>query len=123
MKIKKDKIMPVDEEIIIQNQLNAYNRRNLEEFLSFYSEKIEIYNFNEEKPIIRGIQNLKEIYEDVFINSPNLKASIKNRIVFDNKVIDEEEIKGRKGIEYIKVIVIYEIDSNLIKKVTFIRKE
>ena len=73
-------------------------------------------------PFIIGITQLETIYKDVFENSPSLKATIKNRIVFDNKVIDEEEVTGRKGIDYLKVIAIYEVENSLIKKVSFIRK-
>ncbi len=111
------------QESIVQNQLEAYKQRDLNKFLSFYSNDIKIYNFNEITPFIDGLESLKTVYSEVFSNSPELNASIKNRIVFDNKVIDEEEVTGRKGIEYIKVVVIYEVQSNLINKVTFIRKE
>jgi hypothetical protein len=111
------------QESIIQNQLEAYNQRDLNKFLTFYSSDIKIYNFNEETPFIDGLEDLKTVYSEVFDNSPKLNASIKNRIVFDNKVIDEEEVTGRKEIEYIKVVVIYEVKSNLINKVTFIRKK
>lgn len=109
-------------EKVVQDQLEAYNNRNLSDFLSFYTSDIEIYNFMETIPFIIGITQLETIYKDVFENSPSLKATIKNRIVFDNKVIDEEEVTGRKGINYLKVIAIYEVENSLIKKVSFIRK-
>jgi len=110
------------EEDIVQKQLNAYNNLNLEEFSSLYSEDIEIYNFADPKPFIKGIAALKKVYKEVFESSPLLKATITKRIVFDNKIIDEEEVTGRKGTDFIKVVVIYEVNSDLISKVTFIRK-
>lgn len=37
-------------EAVVENQLKAYNQRSLNEFLSFYSNDIKIYNFNKETP-------------------------------------------------------------------------
>ena len=68
------------------------------------------------------MEALQAVYGEVFQNSPDLKASIKNRIIFDNKVIDEEEVTGRIGVAYIKVVVIYEVEEGRIHKVTFIRE-
>ncbi len=110
-------------EIVVQKQLEAYNNRDLDKFLSYYAQDIQLYNFEERAPFVNGIEDLKKIYSDVFDNSPNLNATIKNRMMFENKVIDEEVVTGRKGVEYNKVIVIYEVNLELIEKVTFIRKK
>ena len=109
------------EEIIVQKQLESYNERDLNKFLACHSKEIELFNFNNMEPFVGGIENLKKVYGEVFENSPNLKATIKTRIVFDNKVIDEEEVTGRNGTDLLKIIAIYEVESNLISKVTFIR--
>ena len=113
----------MNSEVIVQKQLDAYNARNLSEFLSLYNHDIEIYNYRENEPFISGIEALREVYEDVFDHSPELNATIKNRIVFENKVIDFESVTGRKGVHLIEVIAIYEVKDNLIFRVTFIRKE
>ena len=110
-------------ELIVQKQLDAYNARDLNLFLSCYTSEIEIFNFEDQTSVISGIENLREIYTEIFDNSPNLNATIKTRIIFDNKVIDEEEVTGKNGGEYLKVIAIYEVESHLISKVTFIRKK
>lgn len=110
------------EEIVVQKQLEAYNERDLNKFVSCYNSEIEIFSFSDNAPFITGIESLKKIYGEVFDNSPNLNAIIKTRIIFDNKVIDEEEVTGKKGIDYLKAIAIYEVDSDLISKVNFIRK-
>lgn len=109
--------------IIVQNQLEAYNSRNLSKFLSFYTDDIVIYNYKENEPFISGTEKLKEVYDEVFNHSPELNATIENRIVFENKVIDYEKVTGRKGVDLIEVVVIYELKENLIYRVTFIRKE
>ena len=110
-------------EIIVQQQLEAYNARDLEKFAACYTTDIKIYNFQETEPSIEGLEKLKSVYKDVFERSPDLEAKIDKRIVFDNKVIDHEKVTGRKGVVFIEVIAIYEVRDNLISKVTFIRKE
>ena len=109
-------------EKIVQGQLDAYNKRDLDLFLSYYSSGVEIYNFLESKPYITGQAEMKKVYRDVFESSPALNAKIASRIVFDNKVIDHEQVIGRKGVDFLEVVVIYEVNNNLIDKVYFIRK-
>ncbi|MGO3183530.1 MAG: nuclear transport factor 2 family protein [Aequorivita sp.] len=111
------------EEVVVQKQLDAYNQRDLDKFLATYSNEIEIYNFGENTSFIDGIEHLRKVYTEVYNDSPNLNASIKNRIVFDNKIIDQEEVTGRSGIKLLKVIAIYEVELDLISKVTFIREK
>ncbi len=111
---------------IVQQQLDAYNDQDLEAFTVCYSETIVISDFpgNEANIKIKGIKELKTFYKDVFENSPQLQCHIANRIVFDNKVIDHEQIKGRKGTDgLLEVIAVYEIENELIERVMFIRKK
>ena len=110
-------------EEVVQKQLDAYNSRDLAAFVAFYTEDIEIYNFRESDPFISGSAALEKVYSEVFKDSPELKATIDKRIVFDNKVIDHEKVTGRKGLAFIEVVAIYEVRDNLIHRVTFIRKE
>ncbi len=56
----------------------------------------------------------------MFQTSPDLRAKSTNRIVQGNKVIDHEAAEGNNGKPPIQVVVIYEVDGGLIKKVTFI---
>ncbi|WP_435261006.1 nuclear transport factor 2 family protein [Tenacibaculum sp. nBUS_03] len=109
-------------EKIVQNQLDAYNSRNLPDFLACYANDIKIYNFKEQIPYISGLKSLADAYKVVFDESPELCATIANRIVYDNKVIDQEQVTGRSGADFLEVVVIYEVENNLIVKVHFIRK-
>ena len=43
-------------------------------------------------------------------------------MVLGNTVIDHEIVTGREGADKLEIIAIYEIEDELIKKVTFIRK-
>jgi len=113
----------MNSEDIVQKQVNAYNERNLSNFLDCHAENIELYSFSENKPYAIGKENLKNIYQDVFENSPNLNAEILNRMVMGKVVIDHEKVTGRKGVETSIIIAIYEIENGLIAKARFIREQ
>ncbi|SDE64451.1 hypothetical protein SAMN05421636_106239 [Pricia antarctica] len=105
-------------EAIVQNQLNAYNDRNIDAFLNTYSEDVQVFNFPDELRF-KGKANMREQYADFFRNTPDLHCKIKNRIVIGNKVIDEEYIT-MNGSNF-SAVAIYEVENGKIAKVTFIR--
>ncbi len=105
-------------EAIVQNQLNAYNDRNIEAFLNTYSEDVQVFNFPNELRF-KGRANMREQYADFFKNTPDLHCKIKNRIVIGNKIIDEEYIT-MSGTNF-SAVAIYEVENGKIAKVTFIR--
>jgi len=109
-------------EEIVQQQLEAYNKRDLKTFASLHAEEVQLYNYGEDTPFLTSRSKVIEVYGDVFQNSPTLHSKLINRIVFDNKVIDHEIISGRKGVPTFELIALYEIENDLIQKVTFIRK-
>ena len=109
-------------EPIVQKQLETYNARDLAGFVACYHPEVELFNFPEQKPFSTGLGSLEERYREVFDQSPELHAHIERRIVFDNKVIDHERVTGRKGIEEIQIIAIYEVEEQLIRRVYFIWK-
>lgn len=90
--------------------------------MATYSDDVKIYDFGDSVPKIVGKDGLKFIYEDVFESSPSLHAVIQSRIVFGNKVIDDEVVTGRKGVDRIRVVVVYEVEQGVISEVTFIRQ-
>lgn len=91
--------------------------------MSYIDNEIEIYNFNDNELIIRGADECRSVYEDLFNESPRLNSKILKRIVFGDKVIDHEFITGRKGSEKpIELVLIYEIKNEKIYKITVLRK-
>lgn len=105
-------------EAIVQNQLNAYNDRNIDAFLNTYSEEVQVFNFPDELRF-KGRANLREQYANFFRNTPDLHCEIKNRIVIGNKIIDEEYITTN-GKNF-SAVAIYEVENGKIAKVTFLR--
>jgi hypothetical protein len=110
-------------EQIVQRNLEAYNNRDLEKFMYWFSEDIELYSFSEMKLVASGKSAIEKLYKELFAASPNLNSTILKRIVFDNKVIDHESIVGRKGAtDILEIVMIYEVKDGKIFKMTSIRK-
>ncbi|MGY3793578.1 nuclear transport factor 2 family protein [Aquimarina sp. 433] len=109
-------VSDVSPERIVQQQLDAYNARNIDAFASTYSKNVKVYYYPN-KLSYEGIDNLKKGYASFFENTPDLHCEVKNRIIYGNKVIDEESvlINGKK----IKAVAIYEVENGKIAKVTF----
>ena len=104
-------------EQVVQEQLEAYNSRDIEAFLSFYSEDVKIYMFPN-KLESEGKAAMREGYASFFKNAKVLHCTIKSRIVRKNVVIDDEWVKYN-DTEF-GGIAIYEVENNKIVKVTFI---
>lgn len=109
-------------EKIVEAQVAAYNERNLIDFVNCHSEDIELYNYPDTTPYATGRESLKARYGDVFENSPDLHTEILKRISLGKVVIDYERVTGRKEVESMLIIAIYEIENGLIAKARFIRE-
>jgi len=111
-----------DVEKIVQANLDAYNNRNLNEFMSYFSDDAKLIQFSDQKILAEGKVALEKLYGDLFEQSPALHSTILKRIVLGNKVIDHESITGRKGAnEAIELIMIYEVKDSKIFKMTVLR--
>ncbi len=110
-------------EQVVQKNLDFYNARNIDGFMSLFADDIKFYNFSDGKVTITGLDECRKIYNELFDLSPDLHSKIIQRIVFDNKVIDHEYITGRKGSkDVVELVLIYEVKNDLIYKVTVMRK-
>ncbi|MEO2051203.1 MAG: nuclear transport factor 2 family protein [Allomuricauda sp.] len=103
---------------IVQQQLDAYNARDIDAFMDTYAENIQLFNFPNQL-IAQGKGPMEAQYKGFFDSTPDLHCEIKNRIVIGNKVIDEEyvTVNGSK----ISAVAIYEVENGKIVKVTFLR--
>lgn len=105
-------------EAIVQKQLDAYNNRDIDAFMATYSDDIKLYTYPNSL-MTKDRAEMTATYARLFANTPDLKATIKNRIVLGNKVIDEEHVI-MNGQQF-KAVAIYEVENGLINKVTFIQ--
>jgi hypothetical protein len=110
-------------ELVVQQQLEAYNNRNINAFMATMSTEIVLYNFADGKLLAQGFKDVKAMYSSLFSQSPQLHSELTNRIVLGNQVIDHETITGRMGSsEAIELVVIYEVSESKIYKITVLRK-
>ena len=107
-------------ESIVQKQLDAYNSRDIDAFLSFYSDDAELYTFPSAL-LAKGKDKLRERYTTRFSDS-KLHAVIVKRIVQGNIVIDHERVQRMfpEGLGVLEAIAIYEVRDSKVTKVTFI---
>ncbi|MFQ5629313.1 MAG: nuclear transport factor 2 family protein [bacterium] len=105
----------------MQQQVNAYNARDLEAFLATYSSEIELYNQPDEL-ILSGMEKMRERYQVRFDSSPALHAAITNRIALGNYVIDRERVSGLPNGAVLNAVAIYEVQDGLIRRVWFVRE-
>lgn len=103
-------------EQIVDAQLAAYNRRDVEGFLSFYSDDAKLFDYPNQLTE-SGKDQLRVRYERSF-NDKNVRALIVRRIVFDRFVIDHERITGRPD-GTVEAIAVYEVRAGKIMAVTF----
>ncbi len=110
-------------EQVVQMNLDYYNNRDIEGFMRCFSEDIAIYSFADHTLTAKGLDEVRKLYTALFESSPTLHSTIVKRIVFDNKVIDQESIVGRKGsADILELVLIYEVKNDKIYKITVIRK-
>jgi len=110
-------------EEVVQKQLETYNNRDINGFMSVISENITMHDFSSGEITLEGYANCKKVYADLFEASPKLHSKILTRTVFDNKVIDHEYITGRKGSDTpIELVLIYEVNDEKITKISVLRK-
>lgn len=110
-----------DPETIVSKQVDAYNMRDLETFLSFYHDEIIIYSFPDEI-LMSGIDEIRPFYKSRFDNAPELHCEILERIVFGNYVFDYERITGIPDTGVVYALLIYEVIDSAIKNVWMMRK-
>lgn len=108
---------------IVQKQLDTYNSRDIEGFMSVMSPNVALYEFGQSTPTAQGADSVRKLYTQLFDKSPQLHSTLIKRMVMGNKVIDHESIVGRNGnLEAIELIVIYELDVKMkINRITVIR--
>ena len=109
-------------EQVVQNNLDFYNKRNIDGFMSYFTDDVTIVNFSDSKIIAKDSKEVRKIYDDMFKISPNLYSTIVKRVVLGNKVIDHESIIGRNGsMEILELVLIYEVADDKIFKITVLR--
>lgn len=116
--VAQDSIIFSPEEIV-QKQLEAYNARDLEAFLSYYSDNVKAYNFPD-KEIFSGKNLMRAGYEAFFSQNPDLLCVVLQRMVMNDVVIDYERITGLSDGKDLNSIAIFKIENGKVSQIYFI---
>lgn len=111
---------PATPDAVVDAQLEAYNRRDLEGFLAFYADDAVLLKHPGEVTEA-GKAQMRTRYERRFA-TPNLHAEIVKRIVFGHFVIDHERITAPPAPGEREAVAIYEVKDGKIVRVTFLNK-
>jgi hypothetical protein len=109
-------------EQLAQQQLVAYNARDIDAFLIPFADDVEVYNFPNEL-LYKGKEKMRAKYEGMFKRLVNLHCEVVNRIVFGDTVVDQEVVKGFGTDKPLEAMAIYKISDHKISKVYFLRKD
>jgi len=105
---------------LAQEQLDGYNKRDIEAFLKPYSENVKVYTFPDQL-LYEGKAKMREEYTSMFNQLPDLHCKLVNRIVLNNKVIDHEEVVFMKSEPKVYAIAVYTITDGKISEVRFMQ--
>jgi imidazolonepropionase-like amidohydrolase len=111
-----DSLVISSPEMLVQQQLNAYNAHDLEAFLAPYAEDVQVFRFPS-KLDMKNKEDMRKAYQFVK-QTPKLYCRLLNRIVQGNIVIDHEEVWGF-GDKPFYGVAIYVIEKGKISKVYF----
>jgi hypothetical protein len=107
---------------VVQIQLDAYNARDLDRFVSVYGDEVRIFRPPAPAASIVGRPALAEYYATQRFNLIGLNAELLNRMEIGNKVIDHERISGVLELPF-EVAAVYEVADDLIRTVWFFAAE
>ena len=103
-------------EAVVQTQVEAYNARNIDAFLSTYSDNAELFEFPD-KLMAKGSAEMRQRYAPRFAEE-GLHAEIVKRIVLGNTVVDHERVRRMfpEGPGTLEAIAIYQVENGKIVK-------
>ena len=105
-------------EAVVQAQLDAYNRRDLEGFLATYADDA-ILAKHPDQVTQTGKAQMRERYAKRFAN-PNVRAEILQRMSSGRFVIDHERVTAPPAKGELVAVVIYEVRDGKIVRATFL---
>lgn len=107
-------------EDIVKGQLDAYNAKDVNRFLSFWAEDAEIYA-HPQTLLAKGHRAIGDRHLIRF-QEPDLYAHLISRSVIGTFVIDTESVTRNfpEGMRRVDVVGIYEIEGETIKRAWFI---
>jgi hypothetical protein len=116
-------ILSPNPEYVVEKQVQAYNARDIDLFLSYYAEDAVIVRHPSGEVIARGRDAMRETYTGMFEKSPDLSCRILQRVLTSSMVVDHELVTGIGGRPDIRAVAAYTVVDGLISHVLFLPKD
>jgi hypothetical protein len=113
-------ILPPSPETVVQRQVEAYNARDIDAFLSFYADDVVIRRLPSGEVAWDSKEAMRPRYARRFAENPELFCTITQRIVHGNWVVDHELVTGVKDRPRVRAVATYEVKNGLIQNVWFL---
>lgn len=103
---------------VVDRQVQAYNKRDIDAFADTYHEDVELFIFPNDK-FCHGKEDLRRQFSKRFAERPKAHATIAARIILEPYVVDDEILSGVPTIGTLRLLAQYEVKGGLITKVWF----
>ena len=113
-------ILAPSPETVVQRQVEAYNARDIEAFLSFYAEDVVVRRLPSGEVAWDSKEAMRPRYAKRFAENPELFCTITQRIVHGDWVVDHELVTGVKDRPRVRAVATYEVKNGLIQNVWFL---
>ena len=109
------------EERVVQAQVDAFNRRDVDAFMAHYAPNAIHFGFPSDTTFA-GAARIRAHYAELFSDpdASRLHATVRKRMVQGRYVIDEEYIVGLPADDPHVSVIIYEVVGGLIRNVWFV---
>lgn len=107
------------EALVAQAQGDAYNRRDLEAFMSLFAEDAELYEFPD-KLLYKGRAQMRPVYAKLFAEATELRSVVTHRLPQGRFVVDRATTTGLPGMGPLTGLEIYEIQDGRILRIWFV---
>jgi imidazolonepropionase-like amidohydrolase len=112
-------ILPPSPETVVRRQVDAYNARDIDAFLSFYADDVVIRSLPSGEVDWDGKEAMRAPYAKRFSENPELNCTITERIVHGDWVVDHELVTGVRDRPRFRAVATYEVRDGLIRNVWF----
>ena len=107
-------------ERIVQNQLEAYNTRDIDRFAACYAPGVVVLDLDTSLPRLEGLAAFRAAYQTQFQRYPLQRATLLSRQVCGTYAVDLERVRGNPDRPDADVLAIYRVDNaGLIDRVQF----
>lgn len=102
-------------EDIVQAQVEAYNRQDIQAFLACFHPEAEFVRWPNEV-VFKGHDDFRQRYCELWARAPQLRAKITKRIAVGRFITDMEQLIGHPDGERAPLQVIYETEGKRIRR-------